>query len=195
MNISVHCRLDIRMAEQLLQDLRLHSALDRPGGISVTQGMYADALDPCFVTQLIQMRIVRAVLVRLPGPEVDEYQITHFQAAQFPGTPVDIIQYCIEHSILFPRLTVIPDFPQNPVSILRQRNGPIAVWCLRGTRPPLFLFVTELQHLIDRQCTLFPVDAVPGQPDYLSDTKPGLQNQRKLMIIMRSLRGFQKCFL
>ena len=62
MYIPVHCGLDARMPEQLLQDLWLHAALNGSCGICMPQGMNAYPLDSGLITQLVQMCVIGAVL-------------------------------------------------------------------------------------------------------------------------------------
>ena len=48
------------------------------------------------------------------------------------------------------------------------------------------------QRLADGQCTLLPVDRIPGQPDHFRSTQPSLQQQRILPVVVRSFCSFQK---
>ena len=64
-NVPIHGGLDAGVTQQFLQHLRLHSAFDGTGRIGVTQRVHTKTFDPCFVAELVQMGIIRAVLRRL----------------------------------------------------------------------------------------------------------------------------------
>ena len=53
MDIAIHGGLDAPVAQKLLQDLRLHTAFDGPGGIGMAKGMHAKPLDAGLIAELI----------------------------------------------------------------------------------------------------------------------------------------------
>lgn len=50
-DIAVHGRLDAGVAQQLLQNFRLHAALDGSCGVGVAQGVHAEVLDARLITE------------------------------------------------------------------------------------------------------------------------------------------------
>ena len=62
MDIAVHGGLDAGVAQELLQHLGLHSALDGAGGVGVPQGVHTEPFDPRLVAQLAQVGVIGAVL-------------------------------------------------------------------------------------------------------------------------------------
>ena len=88
MDVSVHRSLDAGVTQQLLQHLGLHPALDCPRSIGVAQGVHTEMLYTCPVTQLIQVRIIAAVLCGHSGTEVDKDKITHDQLRRNACTSV-----------------------------------------------------------------------------------------------------------
>ena len=58
MDIAIHGGLDACVAQQLLQNLRLHSAFDGTGGVSMTQSVHAEPFDSSLVTQLDRKSVV-----------------------------------------------------------------------------------------------------------------------------------------
>ena len=195
MYIPVHCGLDARMSEQLLQDLWLHAALNGSCGICMPQGMNAYPLDSGLITQLVQMCVIGAVLDRLPGPVVDKDQIAELQLENLSGTPIQILEHRIQHRRFFTCLLHCLHFPEQYYRSVRERNCPITVWRFRRTCTPFLLLVAEFQRFIHRQRTFLPVNAVPGKSDHFSHTQPCLQDQRKLMIVVRVFCRLQKGFL
>ena len=65
-NVPIHGSLDAGVTQQFLQHFGLHSALDCAGGIGVTECVHTNAFDPCFVAELVQMGIIRAVFAGAP---------------------------------------------------------------------------------------------------------------------------------
>ena len=51
--VGVHGGLDAGMAQQLLQDFRLHTALNGPGGIGVTEGVHGEGRNASGFAQLV----------------------------------------------------------------------------------------------------------------------------------------------
>ena len=88
MDVSVHRNLDAGVTQQLLQYLGLHPTLDCPRSIGVAQGVHTEMLYTCPVTQLIQVRIIAAVLCGHSGTEVDKDKITHDQLRRNACTSV-----------------------------------------------------------------------------------------------------------
>ena len=83
MDISVHCCFDARMTEQLLQNLGLHPALDGSRGVGMPERVHAEAFDPSLITELIQMRIIRAVFGRISCTPVDKDKVAHTNPFKF----------------------------------------------------------------------------------------------------------------
>ena len=88
MDVFVHRSLDAGMTQQLLQHLGLHPAFDCPCCVGMSQGVHTEMLYTCPVTQLIQVRIIAAVLCGHSGTEVDKDKITHDQLRRNTCTSV-----------------------------------------------------------------------------------------------------------
>ena len=80
MNIPVHGHFQAGMAEELLQGLGLHPAFDGSGGIGVAKSVHTEPPDSSFITELVQMGIIGAVLVRHTRAEVDKNKVFHVEA-------------------------------------------------------------------------------------------------------------------
>ena len=63
-DVPAHCRFQAGMTKELLQGLGLHPAFDGPGGIGVAKSVHTEPPDSSFITELVQMGIIGAVLVR-----------------------------------------------------------------------------------------------------------------------------------
>lgn len=77
MDIPVHRCLYARMTKQLLQHFWLHPCFDCASRVCMTQCMHTKATDPCFVTELVKVGIIRTVFHRRSGSEVDENEVSH----------------------------------------------------------------------------------------------------------------------
>ena len=93
MDISVHSSFDTCMTKELLQDLRLHATFDCPCCVGVTECVHTEALNAGLITQLVKMRVIRAVLVWLSGSEIDKDQISHDHAPFLPRPAVCVFQH------------------------------------------------------------------------------------------------------
>ena len=80
MDVPVHGRFQAGMTKELLQGLRLHPAFDGPGGVGMAQSVHTKPFDSSPITELIQMGIVGAVLVRHTRAEVDKNKVFHVEA-------------------------------------------------------------------------------------------------------------------
>ena len=111
MDVFVHRSLDAGVTQQLLQYLGLHPALDCPRSIGVAQGVHTEMLYTCPVTQLIQVRIIAAVLCGHSGTKVDEDKVAHIHLCLFRCSPVNIGQHFVQFGgffALFPDLIQVP---------------------------------------------------------------------------------------
>ena len=97
MDIAVHRRFNAGMAEQFLQNLRLHTALNCPSCIGMAKRVHTKSLDSRLIAKLIQVGIVGAILVRHPRSEIDETQIPHNKLRFDTRSPADILQGLREH--------------------------------------------------------------------------------------------------
>lgn len=91
MNISVHCRFDAGVSQQLLQDFRRNAALNGACCVGVPQCVHTEMLDAGFIAQLVQMCVVGTVFDRLPCAKVDKHQLPHKEAGASAGTAVCIL--------------------------------------------------------------------------------------------------------
>ena len=53
MDVTVHRCLYTCVTQQLLKNLGLHAAFDGSCGVGVAQGVHAEMLDACLITELI----------------------------------------------------------------------------------------------------------------------------------------------
>ena len=90
MNIPVHGSFNAGMPQKFLKCLGRHPAFDGAGGIGVPQGVHTEPLDPVLITNLIEVGIITAVLARLAGSEVDEYQISQKELHLLTGSAVNV---------------------------------------------------------------------------------------------------------
>ena len=157
--------------------------------------MHTKSFDAYFVAQLIQMGIIGAVLGRLARSPVDEDKIVHNKCRFCSCVSVDVLQLLREDFRSLLVLGVLVDRLQDFVSKIGQRNGSVAVLCLRRSCPPILLLVPKLERLVDGQCPIFPVDSIPGQSNQLSGTKSCFQDQSVLIVVVRSLGDLQELFL
>ena len=149
--------------------------------------MHTKSFDACFVAQLIQMGIIGTVLGRLACSPIDKDKIVHNKLRLCSCVPVYILQFLREDFRSLLVLGVFVDSMQNFVSKIGQRNGPVAVLCLRRSCPPILLLVPKLKRLVDCQCPIFPVDSIPGQSNQFSGTKSCFQDQSVLIVVVRPL--------
>ena len=89
----VHSGFDTCMTKELLQDFRLHATFDCPCCVGVPECVHAESLNAALVTQLVKMRVIGAVLVRLSGSEIDKDQIPHDHTPFLPRPAVCIFQH------------------------------------------------------------------------------------------------------
>lgn len=91
MNISVHCRFDAGVSQQLLQDFRRNAALNGACCVGVPQCVHTEMLDADLIAQFVQMCVVGTVFDRLPCAKVDKDQLSHKEAGASAGTAVCIL--------------------------------------------------------------------------------------------------------
>ena len=153
----------------------------------MAQGVHAKSFDACFVAQLIQVGIIGTVLGRLACSLIDEDKVVHNKLGFCSCVSVDVLQFLREGFRSLLVLGVFVDSLQNFVSKIGQRNGPVAVLCLRRSCPPILLLVPKLERLVDGQCPIFPVDSIPGQSNHFTGTKSCFQDQSVLIVVVRPL--------
>ena len=80
------------MTEELLQGLGLHPTFEGSGGVGVAKRVHTEPSDPSFITELIQMGIIEAVLVRHACAEVQCMGFT-FLSFILPMTGLIFLEY------------------------------------------------------------------------------------------------------
>ena len=93
MHITIHCGLYAGMAEQLLKHFGRNPALNGTGRIGVPKSMHTEPADPGRVTQLLEMCVIGAVLIRFSGAVIHKYQVFHDQISGLAAHTVDILQH------------------------------------------------------------------------------------------------------
>ena len=96
MDISIHCSLDAGVPQQLLQHFRLHSAFNRTGCVGMAQRVHTKAVDPRFITKLIEVGIIGAVLRWLSCSPVDKNKITHDKPGRNACTSVYVLKRFVQ---------------------------------------------------------------------------------------------------
>ena len=74
MDIAVHGGFDAGVAQELLEDLGLHTPLDGTGGVCMAECVHTETLDPGLIAKLVQVGVVAAVLARHSGAIVNKNQ-------------------------------------------------------------------------------------------------------------------------
>ena len=87
--------------------------------IRVAQGVHTEMLYTCPVTQLIQVRIIAAVLCGHSGTEVDKDKVTHIHLCLFRCPPVNIGQHFVQFGGLFSVLPYLIQVPQDLIGSIR----------------------------------------------------------------------------
>lgn len=72
MDIAVHRRFNAGMAEQFLQNLRLHTALNCPSCIGMAKRVHTETLDSVFITDFVKMGVIAAILTWLSRQKIDK---------------------------------------------------------------------------------------------------------------------------